>query len=371
MKLVYLSPVAYRGFAQRPHRFVEFFTARSGGCALWIEPYPGRLPRIADIGGARPGTSHHRPRGRVEVCSPWGVDPLMTVPLCRQLVWRRVLERVRGFVAGCRWLLMVGRPSYLALHLLRNTASTASCYDAMDDFPEFYSGWSRWLSRRIEARVARGVDTIAVTSEALRDKFARAGLKTELLRNGFDAGQRWAEAGPQGETVFGYVGTIGSWFDWELVAGMARQLPEVRFDLVGPVLARPPSLPANVRLCGECPGDAVPEKMRGFTAGLIPFKVNRLTAAVDPVKYYEYRSVGLPVISTRFGDMALREDDPRVCLVDGRTDVRGLFSHVGTLKPCSGESLERFRAANSWASRFEKSRFLRDGFPRHLRDESW
>ena len=182
------------------------------------------------------------------------------------------------------------------------------------------------------------------------------------MRNGFDAGQQLIEANAPGKTVFGYVGTIGPWFDWELVAGMARELPGVQFDLVGPLLAPPPSLPANVRLYGECAGDEVSEKMRRFTAGLIPFKVNRLTAAVDPIKYYEYRSVGLPVISTRFGDMALREGDPRVCLVDGRADFRRLHRHVGALKPCSGESLKRFRAVNCWDSRFEQSRFLRERF---------
>ena len=363
MRLVYLSPVAYRSFAQRPHRFVQYFNDRTGGRTLWIEPYPGRLPQIADIRGVRPGSSHYRPQGAVEVTSPSGADPLMTLPLLRQLAWRRVLERVQAFAEGNRWLLMVGRPSYLALHLLRNTAPSASCYDAMDDFPEFYSGWSRWLSRRIEARVARGVDTILVTSEALRDKFDRQGHLAELLRNGYDAGQESIKANAPRETVYGYVGTIGPWFDWKLVGRMARDLPSVRFDLTGPVLTLPPSLPANVHLCGECDSDAVPERMRGFTAGLIPFKLNRLTAAVDPIKYYEYRSMGLPLISTRFGDMTHREGNPRVCLIDEHTDFRKLARHVTSLSRKVDEALGRFRSMNSWKSRFEQSPFLREIVP--------
>ena len=49
-----------------------------------------------------------------------------------------------------------------------------------------------------------------------------------------------------------------------------------------------------------------------FDIGLIPFKINELTASVDPVKYYEYRAAALPILSSRFGDMALRNSDDGV-----------------------------------------------------------
>jgi hypothetical protein len=50
--------------------------------------------------------------------------------------------------------------------------------------------------------------------------------------------------------------------------------------------------------------------MRQWHAGLIPFVRNALTDSVDPVKYYEYRSCGLPVLTTLFGEM------PHHALVD-------------------------------------------------------
>ncbi len=50
--------------------------------------------------------------------------------------------------------------------------------------------------------------------------------------------------------------------------------------------------------------------MAEFDVGLIPFKQNALTAAVDPIKYYEYRALALPVISTDFGEMHERGDLP-------------------------------------------------------------
>ena len=153
---------------------------------------------------------------------------------------------------------------------------------------------------------------------------------------------------------------IGAWFDWALVVEMARSLPKARFDLIGPVMIPPPpALPANVRLLGECASEEVPDKLRGFTAGLIPFKINRLTTAIDPIKYYEYRSAGLPVISTRFGEMRLREFERDVYLVDHDTDFGATLQKIKTDPRSSPEAVERFRAENTWQSRFERSHFFR------------
>jgi len=207
---------------------------------------------------------------------------------------------------------------------------------------------------------ARGVDAILVSSDALLHKFAGQGLTTELLRNGIDPAPQAVcddRTDPQ-QVVFGYVGTIGEWFDWRLLTAMARDLPEVLFQLIGPVLAPTPSLPANVRLCGEHPNEQLPNILRRFTAGLIPFKINRLTAAVDPIKYYEYRSAGLPVISTRFGDMAVRGTEQRVHLVDRNTDFQALLRRIKAHTGVSCQALHQFQAENSWRARFEGSRFL-------------
>ena len=125
------------------------------------------------------------------------------------------------------------------------------------------------------------------------------------------------------------------------------------------MLAPAPALPANVRLCAECASEAVPDKLAGFAAGIIPFKVNRLTASVDPIKYYEYRSAGLPVISTRFGDMAGRGADQDVYPVGPDTDFRELLSRVRAHPASSCKALDRFRAEHAWQSRFERSRFFR------------
>lgn len=364
MRLVYVAPVPRSSFAQRPHRFVAFFNRHTQGRTLWIDPYPGRLPRLADFGRARPRTCAHIEEA-VEVVSPpmWAADPAMALPSVRRFAWKPVLERVEAFIDGADWLLVIGRPSRLALHLLRRTGPRPTCYDAMDDFPEFYRGLACALNRRIEHEVADAVDEILVSSTALQDKFSRLGFVPELLPNGLQHDPKVPEPAPDdagGEPVLGYVGTVGDWFDWSLVIEMARSLPEMRFEITGPEMAPPKKrLPANVHRTGECAGHEVFGRLRSFSAGLIPFKLNRLTAAVDPIKYYEYRAAGLPVIATEFGEMRRRRDEPGVHLVARGMDFRAVLKGVDACPRLSAKALERFRAENSWRSRFDRSRFFR------------
>ncbi len=118
--------------------------------------------------------------------------------------------------------------------------------------------------------------------------------------------------------VLGYLGCIGHWFDWPLVVRLAEALPQARIELVGPCAVGPPRrLPANVRLLPACKQAEAAEHLARFSAGLIPFRSNALTAGVDPIKYYEYRAAGLPVLSTRFGEMALRGGSDGVYFLDG------------------------------------------------------
>lgn len=78
--------------------------------------------------------------------------------------------------------------------------------------------------------------------------------------------------------------------------------------------------PANIKLLPECSHASAIAAMATFSVGLIPFKLNRLTASVDPIKYYEYRALGLPVLCTRFGEMALRDKEPGVWILDEDSD---------------------------------------------------
>ena len=48
---------------------------------------------------------------------------------------------------------------------------------------------------------------------------------------------------------------------------------------------------------------ALPALLANFDAALIPFRINALTAATNPIKLYEYFAFGLPVVSLPLAEL--------------------------------------------------------------------
>ena len=103
--------------------------------------------------------------------------------------------------------------------------------------------------------------------------------------------------------LFGYVGTIGPWFDFEAVRTLAAAFPEGSVVLIGPTDVTLPRLPRNVHWLGQRAHAALPELLKGFDAGLVPFVPSALTNAVNPVKVHEYLAAGLVVLGTEFDEL--------------------------------------------------------------------
>jgi hypothetical protein len=157
------------------------------------------------------------------------------------------------------------------------------------------------------------------------------------------------------QNILGYVGTMGQWFDWELVFAIARAKPHMQVQLIGPVFGSiPGNLPENIKLLPPCTHTAAIAAMQSFSVGLIPFLQTRLTKSVDPIKYYEYRAMGLPVISSTFGEMRFHQNDTGVFLLDQTTTVDKVNSVIdAALSYLTGAiEVQDFRVLNSWGVRF-------------------
>ena len=197
-------------------------------------------------------------------------------------------------------------------------------YDAMDDFPVFHRGLRACGERAHGERYRRpqrrvqhfivfpGGDAAVAERECACGAEWRGDRAPACVR-------RARAAFPN----FGYIGTLGPWFDWRWLAELATAWPDRQVEIHGPVYRAPDvALPANVHLLPPLPHEQALAKMSTFAAGLIPFLRNELTDSVDPVKFYEYRALGLPVVSTAFGEMRERAGDPRVLLTDAPSRER-------------------------------------------------
>jgi hypothetical protein len=392
MRLVYFSPVPADSYAQRPHFMVRAWLQWGVESVLWVNPYPCRLPRWQDLRRtSRPCDQGELLDQRVHILNvpalpieplPWGAW------LNRRLLWRDAWREIEHFAAAGSPVIGVGRPCALALETIRRLHPAASFFDAMDCFPEFHSGLSRRAMRRHEDAIAAEVDLVVASSTFLANRFARRGLRVEKVLNACDSESRGGEKergrggddpnesfrsvspsppfplSPSGP-VLGYLGCIGRWFDWPLVLRLAGMMPHVRIELVGPCVVPPPGgqrLPDNLRLAPACRRSEAGGHLARFAAGLIPFKINALTSGVDPIKYYDYRAAGLPVLSARFGEMALRSRCDSVYFLDPLCDWRPVVS-AALGHRCNNAETNRFRQENNWTDRFRQSDGLRALLP--------
>lgn len=363
MRLVYLSPVPWASFAQRPHKFVEWFHARHGGEVLWVDPYPTRLPKIGDFRREKSAvvagvTSSVELPPWLQVVRPRAlpIEPLPGSGALNRFLWRDVLNQVDQFLTEPNGLIGIGKPSALALQVLSRHLEVQSFYDAMDDFPAFYEGWSRQAMAQRERAVAAQASNILVSSTALAGRFHSHKPKVFMALNACATemlpGDKLISPSTE-HPVLGYVGTIGHWFDWPLVVALANANPMTRIRLIGPAYIPPPAgLPQNIELLPACDHATAMLAMQDFSVGLIPFKQTDLTASVDPIKYYEYRALGLPVVSTCFGEMIFREKQSGVFLVRNQSNLASVVEHALAYESNKNE-IQHFRNENSWGARFD------------------
>ncbi len=112
-------------------------------------------------------------------------------------------------------------------------------------------------------------------------------------------------------TVVGYAGALDHWFDIECIQIAARDHPNWTFMFAGRVEDRRilalKALP-NVRLFGELQYEEIPGFLACVDVGIIPFEISELTLSTNPIKLYEYFSLGLPVVGSRLPEVEVFDD---------------------------------------------------------------
>ena len=153
----------------------------------------------------------------------------------------------------------------------------------------------------------------------------------------------------------GYVGVINDKIDLPLLRALVDADPSLHLILVGPVQLRHyrQDLPLlehpRIHRLGFRPPERLPLYMRGLDVGLMPYRLNRWTAHVDPLKLYEYMAVGLPVVSTPIP--AVERVADLVYIGEGEDFVRAVGRALGEQDPEIRERRRAFARENAWDRR--------------------
>ena len=194
-------------------------------------------------------------------------------------------------------------------------------YYCVDDHASF-SGYNKAQVLRDEKELCQRSNLVVTTSMALQEAKNPWNPNTILVPHGVDynhfnrAVQEDIPCPADMVAIlkprFGFFGLIRDWVDVELLARIAIKRTEWHFVMIGDAdssvdLGKYRSIP-NMHFLGRKPYAELPAYCRHFDIGLIPFKVNELTRAVNPIKLREYLAAGLPVISTPMPEVRLYEN---------------------------------------------------------------
>jgi GT2 family glycosyltransferase len=230
-------------------------------------------------------------------------------------------------------------------------------YDCMDHHAGFSNNTPTILDE--ERTLTATSDLIIATSQWLQQELQRCGRPVALIRNATEYEhfrdapvRRYAD--PEGRPVIGYYGAIAEWFDVELLREVANAYPTVAIVLVGnDTICADQALAgvSNIRFTGEVKYSDLPYWLHGFDVCLLPFKVEPLTMATNPVKIYEYLSAGKPVVAVDLPEMAQFGS-----LVNVAASRAGYLAAVGASlgeKPGSlaREARMQFASRQTWAHR--------------------
>ncbi len=197
----------------------------------------------------------------------------------------------------------------VALSLLDLIPHGRSCYrlaDRLDKFSRIPPGVGE-----LQKEMIRRVDFVLATSQSLFEWVRE--VRTEnvyYLPNG--VGEHFFEPAPNrpddfpadGKPVAVYLGTLDTRFDLETFAHGVLTMKNLHFLLIGPLTdeSLKPGLKTlleenNITWLGSRAHDLAPAYLQHADLGLIPFRLNELTEAVNPIKYYEYLACGLQVVA--------------------------------------------------------------------------
>jgi GT2 family glycosyltransferase/glycosyltransferase involved in cell wall biosynthesis/SAM-dependent methyltransferase len=232
-------------------------------------------------------------------------------------------------------------------------------YDCMDEWANFPGHGPAVLS--LEQPLVAQADLTVATARRLYEKLDGCCRRLALVPNGVDLehyrrhyGDNALLAGVD-HPIIGYYGAIASWVDLALLAALAHRFPAATLVFAGGVfhdvdLSAIEALP-NVRLLGQRPYAEMPQLLWHFDLCIIPFLVNEITEATNPVKFYEYLFSGKPVVAPRLTELLPFAD---LCyLADGQDDFLAQVERA-LAEPVDAPVRQRRRqvaAANDWRER--------------------
>jgi glycosyltransferase involved in cell wall biosynthesis len=381
-------------FNWQGHQEIARRLAEAGNRVLYIENMGVRAPGLHDAKRVALRFSHWAkalPDGGVRqvstnlyVCSPLILPPFGS-RIRHQLNKRALLPLIRRTVRSLRfepeviWTLLPTDTVASLVKMLRKPQGIVVYY-CIADFAELAPNPKDIL--KSERSIIEMSDVVFAQGPQLAEHCSGGSKEVEVFpfgvdlsvfaaRNGHTNGSKDSATGSKHDSaldqmstlphpIIGYVGGIHRFFDAEMLATMARARPNWSWVLVGPLqtpvreLKRIP----NVYLVGAKTHEELPDYIRGFDVGIVPYLSNNYTATVVPTKINEYLAMGKPVVSTNLPEVSTFKRKHGVIITSPNNSTEFVASIERAIDSSADEAAVTRRqtvaALNDWKERFER-----------------
>ncbi|KZX16047.1 putative teichuronic acid biosynthesis glycosyltransferase TuaH [Methanobrevibacter cuticularis] len=150
-------------------------------------------------------------------------------------------------------------------------------------------------------------DLVITTSNFLSKKLKNLNNNVKIIRNGteFNHFNNHIKPYKNEKPIIGYYGALSYWVDFEKIYHAATKRPNYDFVIIGDfkdskeLFKEKLKNLSNVKFLGKIDYYILPKYLNTFDVAIIPFKSDiDLIKATNPVKFYEYLSMGKKIVST-------------------------------------------------------------------------
>lgn len=245
----------------------------------------------------------------IHVFAPLGI-PFHASPFARwinrkslQFGVRRMCRKL-GFTNPITWTF-----DPASADVVGGLGERAILYHCVDEYAEF-TGTDKTALMDMERRLIAKSNCVVVSSDRLQASKRAYNANTFLVTHGVDVAHFRKACDPHtlipgdmkqfASPVIGFFGLIADWVDLDLIRFLADSKPDWNFVFIGKVVtdARIFDDAKNIHLIGQRPYQILPNYAKRFDVAILPFAVNELTLAANPLKLREYLAAGLPVVAS-------------------------------------------------------------------------
>lgn len=298
-KIVYFSPIDFDDLKQRPQYIVEGLSDKYD--VVYVEPTKSYI--AAMLSGNKQVSYSREKRINdnllVVKCGGTIIPPFML----RRFDYLNIAERIEKkhldkYINDAEYFI-VGFEGWA--NFVFQYKSVKVIYDKLDDTEKLLRDKnSAYVVKKGRKRLERESNSYIITSKKFKDELEFYDKPILYLPNGVCANitntcEDVKNTDDISRRIYGYVGTISEWFDFEAIKKIAGQ-STAKVVLVGPIIGYAPTI-ENVEYVGRVSKEKAMEYIRSFDVCLYPFKKNELLDTINPVKVYEYLSMNKPVIA--------------------------------------------------------------------------